>query len=234
MDQLVVGGAQHRVAGAGPEAAAVDQRLRMLDAEADRERLGFDVDAAVVQHLERVARAVADRQHDVVGFAAARRWPACTPRIRPSSISMSATRLSKRISPPSASMVARIVSTMLTRRKVPMCGLADVEDLVRRAGLDELGQHLAAVVLRVLDLAVELAVGEGAGAAFAELHVGLRVQHALAPEAERVLGALAHDLAALEDDRAEAHLRQDQAGEQAARPDADDDRTVGKTGRRMR
>ena len=77
---------------------------------------------------------------------------------------------------------------------------------------------------RVLDLAVELAVGEGAGAAFAELHVRLRVEHALAPQAPGVLGALAHCLAALQDDRPEAHLRQHQAGEEAARPEADDHR----------
>src|SRR3546814_3358792 len=63
--------------------------------------------------------------------------------------------------------------------------LADVEDFVRRAGLDEFVQHLAAVELRVLDLTVELAVAEQAGAAFAELHVRRRVQHALAPQADR-------------------------------------------------
>ncbi len=39
----------------------------MLDTRADRERLGLDMHAAAVQHGERVARAVADRQHDVVG-----------------------------------------------------------------------------------------------------------------------------------------------------------------------
>ena len=66
--------------------------------------------------------------------------------LRPSlDVSMSSTRLWKRISPPSASMVARMFSTMLTSRKVPMCGLLDVQDFCRRAGLDEFGQHLAAV-----------------------------------------------------------------------------------------
>src|SRR3546814_8805619 len=76
--------------------------------------------------------------------------------------------------------------------------LADVEDFVRRAGLDEFVQHLAAVELRVLDLTVELAVAEQAGAAFTELHVRRRVQHALAPQAPGILGALAHRLAAFE------------------------------------
>ena len=103
--------------------------------------------------------------------------------------------------------------------------LADVEDLLRRAGLDELVEHLAREVARVADLAVELAVGEGAGAALAELHVGLRVEHAAAPQAPGVLRALAHRLAALEHDRREAHLREDQCREQPARAEADDDRT---------
>ena len=75
-------------------------------------------------------------------------------------------------------MLARMCSTILTRRKVPMCGLLTIQDFLRRAGLDELGQHLAAVVVRVLDLAVELAVGKGAGTAFAELHVRFGIEHA--------------------------------------------------------
>jgi hypothetical protein len=102
--------------------------------------------------------------------------------------------------------------------------LADVQDLFGRAGLDELGEHLAGQVTRVGDLAPELAVGEGAGAALAKLHVGLGVQLALAPQAPGVLGALAHRLAALQHDRAQAHLRQDQRGEDAAGAEADDDR----------
>ncbi|MCY1173122.1 hypothetical protein D9M73_132750 [compost metagenome] len=109
----------------------------------------------------------------------------------------------------------------------------DVEDLVRRASPDELFQHLAAVVLRVLDLAVELAVGECPRAALAELHVGFRVEHAFAPQAPGVLGALAYFGAALEDDRLEAHLRQQQPGENPARAEADDDRPHAQIGWRL-
>jgi hypothetical protein len=47
------------------------------------------------------------------------------------------------------------------------------------------------------------------------------IQFALAPQAEGVLGALAHLLAAFQYQRIEAHLGQDQAGEQAARAHAD-------------
>ena len=53
----------------GPKAGAVDQGLRVLDAEADGEGLGFDIDAGLVQHLEGVAGAVADGQDDMFGSA---------------------------------------------------------------------------------------------------------------------------------------------------------------------
>ena len=74
--QLVVGRAEQRMPRLRPEARLVDQRLRVLDAEADREGLGFDEHAARVQHRERVARAVAQRHHHVVGAQFARRSPA--------------------------------------------------------------------------------------------------------------------------------------------------------------
>ena len=104
-------------------------------------------------------------------------------------------------------------------------GLADVKNFRRRTGLDEFGEDLAPPEVWVLDLAVELAVGKGAGAAFAELDIGLRIELALAPQAESVLGAFAHRLAALQDDRTEAHLRQDQGGKQPAGTAADHDRS---------
>ena len=47
--------------------------------------------------------------------------------------------------------------------------------------LHEFVQHFAAQMARILDLAVELAVGECARATFAELHIGFRVKHILAP-----------------------------------------------------
>ncbi len=100
--------------------------------------------------------------------------------------------------------------------------LADVQDLFGRTGLDELGQHLARQVPRIGDLAPQLAVRKRAGATLAELHVGLGVQHTAAPQAPGVLRALAHRLAALEHDRRQAHLGQDQGCEQAAGAETDD------------
>ena len=64
-----------------------------------------------------------DRQRCACRRRARRRAPAgCRPALRRSSRSV--TLLSKRYSPPSASMVSRMLSTIVTSRKVPICGLA--------------------------------------------------------------------------------------------------------------
>jgi hypothetical protein len=99
--QLVVGGAEDLVAGVGAEAGLVDQRLRVLDAEADREGLGLDINALFVQHLEGVAGAVADGQHDVVGGDGSPRRVLRRAPGRWSSMISRSTLLPKRISPPS-------------------------------------------------------------------------------------------------------------------------------------
>lgn len=101
------------------------------------------------------------------------------------------------------------------------------KNVLRRTRADEFIEHLAAVMLRILDLTVKLAVRKGTRAAFAKLHVRFRIEHRLAPQPESILGALAHGLAALENDRTEAHLREDQPGKQAARPHTDHDRARG-------
>ena len=190
--------------------------------------------------VEGVARAVADRQHDMIGLQivagvevqAAHPARSVGPRSR---CRCPSTRCSKRYSPPSASIVSRMLSTIVTSRKVPMCGCASVRISGGAPALTNSVSTLRPRIARILDLAVELAVGEGAGAAFAELHVRFGIEHAAAPQAPGVLGAFAHHLAAIEDDRAEAHLRQDQAGEQAAGAGADHHRArAGAVRRRLR
>src|SRR6185369_1837125 len=234
--ELVVGGAEQRMAGRGAEAGAVDQRLRVLDADADREGLGFDIDAVIEQHLERVAGTVADGEHDMVGgdaFAPGQHDAAHLAVAGGVAFDLDFLDLG-----PEAHFAAEFENVgahLLDHADQPESAdvrLVDEEDFFRRAGLDEFLEHLAAMVLRVLDLAVELAVGEGAGAAFAELDVGIRVQLALAPQAPGVLSPLAHGLAAFDDDRAKTHLGQDQAGEQAAGAGADDDWPRLEVGRR--
>ncbi len=105
-------------------------------------------------------------------------------------------------------------------------GMGFGENFLRRAGLYELGENLAAQISRILDLAVELAVGKCPGAAFAELDIGFRIQHRAPPQAPGVLGTLAHHLATLQDDGAKTRLRQDQAREQPAGAGADHQRAL--------
>ncbi|OIQ82723.1 hypothetical protein GALL_354960 [mine drainage metagenome] len=111
--------------------------------------------------------------------------------------------------------------------------VAHVEDFFGRAGLDELLQHLAAKMHGVLDLAVELAVREGTGTAFAELHVGFRVEHAVTPEVPDILGALAHGTPALQHQRPETGLGKNQGGENAGRTEPDHHRPVLRDNRRL-
>jgi hypothetical protein len=85
-------------------------------------------------------------------------------------------------------------------------------------------------VAGVLDPAVELAVREGAGAALAKLNIRRGVEDPVAPEVPGVAGALANRPAPLEDERAEAHLRQAQGGEKATGAGADDDGAPGRRG----
>ena len=232
MDELVVGGAEQRVAGVGAEARRSISDCGCSMRKPTAKGLASMNTPACVQHLEGVARAVAERQNDVAGgdFLAARQRHAA--HAAACSMCRPVTRLWKRISPPSDSISRAHVLDHADQPEGADVRLGDVEDFLRRAGLDEFGQHLAAEVARVLDLAVELAVGEGAGAAFAELHVRFRVEHVVAPQSPGVLGAFAHRLAALQHDRPEAHLRQDQRGEDAGRAEADDDRALARIGRR--
>ena len=108
---------------------------------------------------------------------------------------------------------------------------ADVEDFLGRTGAHEFAHDLATVELRILDLAVQLAVREQAGTALTELHVGLRCQDSLAPQTPGVLGASTHVPAALEHDWTITLLREDQRREQSARPEAHDDRTFSESSR---
>jgi hypothetical protein len=148
-----------------------------------------------------------------------------TPRTRPASICSPVHSLLK------ANLAAELldlVAHLLDHADQPEGAdvrFADIKDFRRRAGFDKFLEHLAAVVLGVLDLAVELAIGKGAGAALAKLDVRLGVEHLLSPQPPGILRALADGLATLEDDRPEAALRQNQRGKDAGRAKADDDRS---------
>src|SRR6185503_8983195 len=198
MDQLVVGGAEQRMAGVLPVARAVDERLRVLDAKADREWLGLNMDAAIVEHLESVARAVADGQHDVVGgdaFSAGDHYAANLPVV---DFDISDFAAEADFTAQSMDGVAQALDHAHQPEGADVW-LGHIENFGRRAGFDEFREDFAPQETRVFHLAVELAVGERAGAAFAELDIGFGVQHRFAPQAPGVPGALAHGFAAFED-----------------------------------
>ena len=91
-----------------------------------------------------------------------------------------------------------------------------VQNLGWRTGQYKFIHHFAAQKARVFDLAVKLAIGEGACAAFAKLNIAFGVERVLAPQAPGVFGPLAHGLTALQYDGAKAHLGQRQRGKHAA------------------
>src|SRR5450830_650299 len=205
--QLVVGRAEFRVPGVLAQARAVDQRLRVFDTETHRERLGFHVHATTVEHAEGVAGAMTQGHDHVPGvdlFAAVEDHAV---QLTVFDQHVGHPLLEAHFTAQGDDLLAHVFHHAGQTERTDV-RLADVEDFFRCAGLDELVQHFAPVEFRVFDLAVELAIGKGPGAALTELHVGLRVEHTFAPQAPGVLGAFAHFLAALEDDRLEAHLRQ--------------------------
>jgi hypothetical protein len=64
--QFVGGGTQQRVTGVAAPQCAVNQALRMFHPETDRERLGLQRHATLMQHGKGVASTVAQRQNDLV------------------------------------------------------------------------------------------------------------------------------------------------------------------------
>ncbi|MNS49428.1 hypothetical protein D3C72_820360 [compost metagenome] len=230
--QFVVGGAQFRVAGVLAQARTVDQRLRVLDAETHRERLGFHEHATAVKHAEGVAGAVAEGQDHVFGVDLFAAIEFDADQLAVFDQHVGDALLEAHFTAQGANLLTHVFHHAGQTERTDV-RFADVEDFFRSTGLDEFVQDFTAEEFRVLDLAVELAVGECPRAAFTELHVGLGVEHAFAPQAPGVLGALAYFGAAFEDDRLEAHLRQQQPGENPARAEADDDRPHAQIGRRL-
>ena len=160
--QLVVGRAQQRVARVPSPARAVDEPLRMFDAKSDRKGLGLDVHAARVQHLEGVARTVSERQHHVVGAQRVGRAASMVEYLEAANLAVFDQHVGHALL--EADLAAERDDLLahafdhLHQLEGADVRVRDVEDLGRRAGLDEFFHHLAAEKARVLDLAVELAV----------------------------------------------------------------------------
>ena len=81
-------------------------------------------------------------------------------------------------------------------------------------------QYLAPIKFGVFNLTPKLAIGKGASAAFAKLHIGFRVQGIFTPQTPGILRAFTHCLTALEHDWLKTHLCQQQSSENTARTKA--------------
>ena len=99
-----------------------------------------------------------------------------------------------------------------------------VQDLLRCAGSHEFLQHLANT--HVLDACGQFAVTEGARAAFSKLYIGLHVQHTILPETLYCGCSGIHILPALQHQRSQSRLRQNQRCKHACRSETDNDWTI--------
>src|SRR5690606_39368395 len=89
--------------------------------------------------------------------------------------------------------------------KSPYVGFVYVENFFRCTGTHKFLHNLAAVKIRIFDLAVEFAIRKKTSTTLAKLNVGCRVEHAIAPQPPGILGALAHLLAAFQHQWSKAH-----------------------------
>ena len=216
--ELVFRCPQLRVAGAAAPARGVDQPLRVLDAEAHRKRFALHRHALGVEHRKAVAGAMAHGHHHLLGGdeAAIGEGHAANRVIAWVELQPIHTALECDLAPEGGDLRPQ-ASHHRGQLEGADVGMVQHQDLGIGACRHQLLKHLAAQMARIAHLAVELAVGKGAGAAFAELGVGLRVERAFAlPEAEGIGAAFLHRFAALQQQGLQAHLGQQQGAEVAA------------------
>ena len=196
----------------------------MLDSKTDGKGLGFEEYAALLQHAQCVAGAVPQREHHmatVQGFAVRKHHP------------FDLAFLDEQVGNPALEPHFTAARDDLlahcghhTRQaKGADVRLAHEENFCRRTSAHEFMHHLAAVEFRILDLAVEFAVGKQTRATLAKLHVGLRRQRVPLPQRPGVAGATSHVAAAFQHDGFEAQLREQQRGEQPTGTKPHDQRT---------
>ncbi len=218
--QLVIRRAQRRMPRRRAVLGAVDPRLQVLDARADGEGLAGEARALPVQHLEGLPGAVAHGEDHGVRREGVRALRSLQFR--------AGDRAVLDFQPRQQGLEAHVAAQgddLLPQRAHDglqvigaHVGLCLPEDRLRRARAAERLQHGPAA--RVPDAAVQLAVGERARAALAELHVALRVERPAVPERGHVLRPLLHGFAPLHDRGTKPRARQRQRREQPARPHA--------------
>ena len=180
----------------------IDQFLRMLDAHADRKILGFHRDVGFVQHRERIARAVAERQHQLAAGD-----PLISGLDRTDSVGVGKNPGHRRVEADFAAQPLDFQPDIFDDLPQPVgtdVRVRLIADLRIRPGFNQLVGDLDNP--HVLDARRQLAVGKSTRAAFAELHVALRIQRPALPIGFDVLDALIDVRAAFQHDRTQSRL----------------------------
>ncbi len=211
----VVGRAQRRVAGVTAVPGLVDRRLRLLDPDAELERLGRDRHAAAKQHAVGVAGAVADRQDRHLGRDVSRRGPQ-TAEAAVGDIEI----LDEAGEPDLAAHLLELAPEGPDDQRQPI--RAEVRPLLvddRRLAV-ALGQDLEHPAdVRPGPARGQLAVAERPRPALAEEVVALRVERAVLVESADVGDPVLDGAAPLEDQRSISGLGQQIAGDSPAGPE---------------
>ena len=195
-------------------------RLPMLDAHAHGKGLGGHGHPRAVQHLHRVAGAVAQRQQRLTAGQRIQALRALHRQCRQVvSLYSDARQLMAKpdVRAQRQQLSAHVLQCDMQHIRSHM-GLGVPEDVLRRTARHQLLHNVT--MAQVLGAGVQLAVGKRACAAFTELDVGFGIQHAAAPEALHILLAALHALAPLQHDGLRPAPGQHQRREQARRPHA--------------
>ena len=187
--QLVISRAQHGMPGMHAPACFVDHTLRMLDAHAYGKRFGSHRDTVSVQHGEAVARAVPERHHHVLRVQGVTLAAVLLQYVQRLHLLLCALLFMRNVNhalvePHLATEPDDVLAQTfnhLDQFEGTYVRMRCPQYFFGRAEIHKLLHHLATQMARVLDLAVELAVGKRARAAFAELHIALGFEHRLAP-----------------------------------------------------
>ena len=221
--QLVGGRRQGGVPRQPPVAGGVHRRLPVLDAHAHGKGLLLHGKPRAVQHFKGVSGAVSQRQHHLPCREGVKRpalpdgdgrhgpvlygqtlQPCAEPDVRPGL---------QQLPPQGLQGDMELVGTHMGQRVG--------EDALRCAAGYQLLHDEA--VPHVPCAGVQLAVGEGPGAALTELDVALRIQLTGGPETLYIPLPLLHTAAPLQQNGPRAAPRQHQRGKQARRPRAHHD-----------
>ena len=169
----------------------VDQLLRMFNPRPNGKRLGLHGDAHLFQHRKGIAGAVPHRQHHMMGFQ---------------HIRIAFGRLDAH----SYHLIFFAEQSAHLRRKPHFAA-----QFADGPGQRQFLQHLPGA--RVLCPGIELSVGKSPCAAFAKLHVALRLQLPRLPKMLHRFLPFFHRLPALDHDWALPGLGQNQRGKQTGR-----------------